>query len=184
MQAVTENATRYDGRTMVFHWLTAILVATQWLGAQTIDWFPRGPLRVDARSVHITVGVLLGLVLAGRIVWRATEGRRLPLADSGVLAVLSKATHWVLYLLLIAMICVGLFLAWTRGDSLFNLFSIPAYDPGNKALVNQTQELHATIGWIIVGLAGVHAAAALMHRFLWHDGVLARMLPGPAAPRP
>jgi cytochrome b561 len=178
MQPVSEGADRYDGRTMVFHWLTAILVATQWLGAQTIDWFPRGPLRVDARSVHITVGVLLGLVLVGRIVWRATEGRRLPLADSGVLAVLSKATHWGLYLLLISMIGVGLFLAWTRGDSLFNVFTIPAYDPGNKALADQTLELHATIGWIIVGLAGFHAAAALLHRYLWHDGVLARMLPG------
>ena len=128
---------------MVFHWLTAILVATQWLGAQTIDWFPRGPLRVDARSVHITVGVLLGLVLAGRIVWRATEGRRLPLADLGAVGGAVEGNPLGLYLLLIAMICVGLFLAWTRGDSLFNLFSIPAYDPGNKALVNQTQELHA-----------------------------------------
>jgi cytochrome b561 len=58
---------RYDATTMFFHWATAILVATQWLGAQTIDWFPGGPLRVDVRSVHITCGALLAVLLLARI---------------------------------------------------------------------------------------------------------------------
>ena len=154
-----------------------MLVVTQWLGAQTIDWFPRGPLRVDARSVHITVGVLLAALLAARVLWRVTGGRRLPLADRGAVNLVAKGTHWGLYALLTAMVLVGLFLAWTRGDSIFNLFSIPAYDPTDKALPDQVQDVHATIGWLILALAGLHAAAALVHRYLWHDAVLARMLP-------
>ena len=56
MQPVSLAATRYDTTTIVFHWATAILVATQWLGAQIIDWFPKGTLRVDARSMHIVCG--------------------------------------------------------------------------------------------------------------------------------
>lgn len=177
MQPVTTTARRYDPLTMFFHWATALLVVTQWLGAQVIDWFPRGPLRVDARSVHITFGVLLAALLVGRVVWRLTGGRRLPLADKGALNVVAKGTHWGLYALLGAMVLAGLFLTWTRGDSIFNLFSIPAYDPGNKALPDQVQEVHGTIGLLILGLAGVHAGAALVHRYLWHDGVFARMLP-------
>jgi cytochrome b561 len=177
MQTVTLTARHYDRVTILFHWITAILVTEQWLGAQIIDWFPRGPLRVDARSVHITLGVVLALTIAARLFWRATEGRRLPLADEGVLNLIAKTTHWGLYALLIAMVLVGMALAWTRGDSLFNLFSIPAYDPGNKALAEEIGSIHATIGWIIVGLAGLHAAAALAHQFLWRDGVLARMIP-------
>ena len=171
------RASRYDRVTRVFHWLTAILIAGQWLGAQMIDWFPRGPLRVDARSVHITVGAILAVLLVARLVWRGTNGRRLPAADRGLLHVIAKATHWSLYALLLAMVSVGLFLTWTRGDSLFNLFSIPAFDPGNRDLAHQTQDIHATIGWIIVGLAGLHAAAALVHQFVWRDGLLRRMLP-------
>jgi cytochrome b561 len=178
MQPVDTTATRYDGRTMLLHWLTAILVATQWLGAQTIDWFPRGPLRVDARSVHITMGVLLAVVLVARILWRLTEGRRLPLADKGALNVVAKGTHWVLYLLLIAMVTAGIALTWARGDSLFNVVSIPSFAPGDKPLTEQIFEIHSTIAWIILGLVGLHAGAALVHRYLWHDGVLARMLPG------
>jgi cytochrome b561 len=177
MQPVTPDARRYDGVTMFFHWATALLVVTQWLGAQTIDWFPRGPLRVDARSVHITFGVLLAALLAMRLVWRVTGGCRLPLADKGVLNIVAKGTHWGLYALLAAMVLAGMFLTWTRGDSIFNLFSIPAYDPGNHDLPDQVQEVHGTIGWIILALAGLHAGAALVHRYLWHDGVLGRMLP-------
>ena len=81
MQPVSQSARHYDGVTIFFHWTIAILVVAQWLGAQTIDWFPRGTLRVDARSVHITGGLLVALLLAGRILWRLTYGRRLPLAD-------------------------------------------------------------------------------------------------------
>jgi len=86
-------------------------------------------------------------------------------------------TQWGLYALLVAMVLVGMFLAWTRGDSIFNLFSIPAFDPGNRALADQVQEVHATIAWLILALAGLHASATLVHRCLWHDGVLGRMLP-------
>jgi cytochrome b561 len=176
MQPTTLNAKRYDGTTILLHWATAILVVEQWLGAQIIDWFPRGSLRIDARSVHITLGVVLAVLLLGRLLWRSSRGRRLPLADAGLLGLIAKATHWALYGLLAAMVLVGLALAWTRGDSLFNLISIPAYDPGNRDLADQVQDVHATIGWIILGLAGLHAAAALFHRYVWRDDVLARML--------
>lgn len=177
MQPVSNDARSYDATTIFFHWATAILVVAQWLGAQVIDWFPRGPLRVDARSVHVTFGLLLAALLAARLFWRVTGGRRLTLADAGALNLVAKATHWALYALLVAMVLAGMFLTWTRGDSLFNLFTIPAYDPGNRALPHEVQDVHGTIGWIILALAGVHASAALVHRYLWHDGVLGRMLP-------
>ena len=177
MQPVSADAMRYDRTTIFFHWAIALLVIIQWLGAQTIDWFPAGSLRVDARSAHITLGLLLAALLVARILWRRTRGRRLPSADEGVLKVAAKGTHWGLYALLVAMVLVGMLLAWTRGDNIFNLFSIPAYDSTNRALPHQVQEIHATIGWLILTLAGLHASAALVHRYLWHDGLLGRMLP-------
>ena len=178
MQPVNTAAQRYDASTMFFHWATAILVVAQWLGAQTIDWFPRGPLRVDARSVHITFGVVLAALLVARIVWRLTRGRRLPLADKGAVNVVAKGTHWGLYALLVSMVALGFAVVWTQGDSIFNLFSVPAYDPRNPGLGRQVQGIHGTVGWIILALAGVHAFAALLHRYAWRDGVLGRMLPG------
>ena len=178
MQPVSRDAPRYDRTTILLHWLIAVLVLGQWLGAQTIDWFPKGPLRIDARSMHITGGLVVGGLLAFRLVWCATQGRRLPAADPGPLHVLAKATHWILYALLIAMVAVGIFLVWARGDSWFNLFSVPAYAPGDHDFADRVQDVHGTIGWLILGLAGFHAAAALVHHYFWRDGVLRRMLPG------
>ena len=170
---------QYDQATIWFHWVTAVLVAIQWLGAQTIDWFPRGAIRVDARSVHIMLGLLLAAILVAQIIWRLILGRRLPPSETGLLYVAAKAAHWGLYVLLMAMVLVGIALTWTRGDSIFNLFRIPAFDPGNHGLADQVQDIHATIGWIIVAVVGLHTAAALVHRYVLRDKVLARMLPYP-----
>jgi cytochrome b561 len=178
MQPVSRDATQYDSTTIAFHWAVFLLVAFQWIGAQTLFLFPRGPLRVDARSMHIVFGIVLGALLIARMIWRATGGRRLPAADSGPLHVAAKATHYALYLLLIAMVIVGIFLAWTRGDSLFNVFTIPAFEGGDRALAHSVQGVHAKIGWAIVALVGLHAAAALFHRIVWRDGVFGRMIPG------
>ena len=175
MQTPDQNPARYDRATIGFHWLAAILVAAQWLGAQVIDWFPRGPLRVDARSMHIAIGAALLLIMVARLAWRLTRGRQLPAIRPGLTHVLAKATHLGLYLTVFAMLFVGLFAAWARGDSLFNLVTIPAYDPGNHALGEKVVGLHDTIGWIIIGLVGLHAAAALVHQYLWRDGLLQRM---------
>src|SRR5208283_2480980 len=81
MQQVSPMATRYDGPTIWFHWAVACLVLVQWLLAQVIDWFPLGVPRIEARSVHISLGLFLGVLLLARLVWRATRGRVLPPAE-------------------------------------------------------------------------------------------------------
>ena len=35
--------------------------------------------------------------------------------------------------------------------------------------------MHAAIAWTILGLAAFHAAAALVHHYVWKDGVLDRI---------
>jgi len=56
-----------------------------------------------------------------------------------------------------------------------------AYDPGNRDLVKQVQEIHETIGTIILVVVGLHVAAALAHHYVWRDKVLARMWGPPAS---
>jgi len=178
MQPVSPDAERYDGTTILLHWATAILVLAQWIGAQLIDWVPRGALRVDARSLHIVGGLVLAVLLATRLAWRLTRGRRLPPQQPAAFAWIARATHGGLYALLAVMLAVGIGLTWVRGDSLFNLFRIPSLAPGDHALADQIQDIHGTIGWVILAVAGAHAAAALVHRHVWRDRVMERMLPG------
>ncbi len=177
MQGALPGAPNYDRPTIWFHWMIAVLVLLQWGLAQIIDLFPQGLPRIEARSVHISVGLLIAVLLAARIFWRATKGRVLPPANKGALQTLTKSVHAVLYALLIAMVLVGIFLVYVRGDSFFGLLTIPAFDPGNKALRDAVTELHETIATVILIVAGLHASAALVHHYVLRDGVLRRMWP-------
>lgn len=177
MQEALAAAPHYDRRTIWFHWTIAVLVPLQWGLAQIIDWFPGGEPRIAARSVHISAGLFIAVLLAARILWRMTRGRSLPPANKGALQTLTKSVHSALYALLFAMVLVGIFLVYVRGDSFFGLLTVPAFDPGNKALRDTVTELHETIATFILIIAGLHALAALVHHYVLRDGVLRRMWP-------
>ena len=178
MQPVSLRAVRYDARTIAFHWATVVLVAAQWVLAQVIDDFPRGAPRVAARSTHIVLGLVIAAVVLWRVLWRATRGRRLPAADRGALHAVAKLTHWGMYGLIAAALLLGMFTAWAQGDSIYGLFKLPDYMPGNPDFGDQVAGVHGTVVTVLLILAGVHAAAALVHQYVWRDGLLRRMLPG------
>lgn len=167
----------YDRRTIVLHWLTALLVLGLWLAGQTIDWFPKGLPRTSARSTHILCGALLSGIVVYRIWWRASRGRRLPAADDGLVRVLSTFTHRALYVLVCTTVALGIANAWIRGDSIFDLFRIPSLAPTDKGLRESIENYHGLSANILIALAGIHAAAGLFHRFVLKDRVLRRMIP-------
>lgn len=172
-----QDVQRYDRRTIILHWTTAVLVVALWGSAQVIDWFPRGWPRVDARSVHITMGVTLVAVLIWRVAHRLGDGRKLPPADRPLLHAVAKTTHYGLYALLATQVTLGVLFVWLRGDNIWNLFSLPALPLGDKAFRENVGDLHGLIANVILILAGVHAAASLVHHYVWRDNVLRRMLP-------
>jgi cytochrome b561 len=172
-----ESSERYDATSIVLHWLVAALVAALWIGGETIEWLSEGPLRADARSMHILLGMLLGIAVGIRFVWRLSFGRFLPPADAGVLAIAAKIAHRGFYVLLGAMVLVGMMLLSVTGDSFFNHLSMTVNDPADRTLADQLQQVHAIIGWIILALVGLHIVAVLFHRYFLHDRLLDRMLP-------
>lgn len=170
----------HDRRTILLHWLTAFVVLFMWLGAHAIDWFDKGPPRVDARSVHILVGVLLAILISYRLYWRSTGGARLAYAPSWT-GLLARLMHGALYGLILAIIALGMFNAWIRGDSLFGLAQIPrfgSYDAGARhALSERVLYYHALGANLLLLLAACHAAVALLHQFVLKDEMITRMLP-------
>lgn len=168
----------YDRRTLALHWITATLVVALWVLGQTIDWFSKGTPRIFARSTHILLGVALAFVLVVRIGWRlGGQAIHLPPAGLGWLDKMATVTHWLLYGLLITTVALGITNAWVRGDTIFNLFKIPSFDPDNKALRESVEEWHALAANTLLVVAFFHATAGLLHHFVWKDGVLRRMLP-------
>lgn len=173
MQRLT--AERYDSTTRALHWTTALLVVVLWILGQTSDWFPDGPINTGMWSSHVVLGFALAGVLAWRVAWRASGGRGLPAADQGALHGLAKSTHYGLYLLLLTVVTLGIVNAFVRGYSIYGLFHLPQV--GDRAWRHAITDWHGLAANILLGLAGFHAAAALVHQYVWHDRLLDRMLP-------
>lgn len=175
---MNQTPLNYDNRSIWLHWITATLVVALWCLGETIDWFPKGDVRIAARSVHICLGAAVGLVLCYRLWWRAGgRGRRLAPVGTGIIQTLSTVMHFALYASLVATVVLGVANEWERGDNIFNLFKIPSFDPDNKALRGQLEDLHGWSADILIWLAGLHAVMGLAHHFVWKDDVLRRMLP-------
>lgn len=168
---------RYDQTTIALHWATVVLIVVLWAIGQTADLIPRGPLRDTVWSTHVTLGFLTGFVLLTRVAWRAHFGRVLPPADSGILYVLAKATHYMLYVILALVVVAGIIDASYRGFNLFGVWKVPQFGSGDAATRRAINEWHELSANLLIAVAALHALAALAHHYLWRDHVLDRMRP-------
>ncbi|MFC5582784.1 cytochrome b [Rhodanobacter terrae] len=170
---------RYDRTTIALHWLTALLVVALFALAEIWDFLPRGaPLKTQLHSLHISLGIVLAVVIAMRLGWRAARGRRLPAVGAGLQAWAAKAMHYALYLLLVVQIVLGFAWRWAQAESFqfFWLFPLRFSTVRDATLAHTLGNLHDITAWTIMVLAGLHAAVALMHHYVLKDGVLKRML--------
>ena len=174
-----DDGTTYDGVAIALHWATALLVIVQFGSAMTWDYFSKAT-RQSMESVHISLGVLLTAVIVARLVWRLMPGHQVSSAGAGWDRLASKGVHYLLYVLLVAQAGFGFGFRWAQGHSVefFGLFGIPGpYGELARPLRRQLHELHEWVGWAIVIIAALHAAAALYHHYVLKDRVLKRMLP-------
>src|SRR5882757_9130582 len=114
MMPTTSDTTqdRYDRVTIAFHWLTAALVIVLFGTAFAWNFSPRAWGLHSLEGVHLSLGIALAAVLVGRLVWRATAGRKLAAIGTPVTAPLSKIVHALLYALLAVQVGLGFVLRW------------------------------------------------------------------------
>lgn len=170
---------KYDRRTVWLHWATAGLLIALWLGAHMIDTFPRGPQRVNVRSIHILLGTILVGLTIFRIYWRLNGGTVFT-DPAGLGSTLARLVHRSLYVLIVITLSLGIANAWVRGDDIFGLFQIPKFgdydDAARTALKHQIFEWHELGANAILTVGIGHGLVGLWHRFVVKDSVLQRML--------
>ena len=172
----TNSSSTYDRKTIALHWGSAALILILWTAGEFLDVVPKGTSRITVRSMHICLGLALGIALAYRIWWRNHGGTRFPIDVKVRHQKQAQMAHQVLYAVMGLMVATGVALVWIRGDNLFNLVTVPAFDPGNRDLRHNAKEVH---GWIANALmlgAMLHAVIAVWHHAILKDGVLRRML--------
>ena len=168
----------YDNVWVTLHWLTALLVVTQFALAETWDWFSR-ETREGMESTHVSLGILLTFVVLTRLIWRSMPShRRAPLAEGWMLTA-SNAVHYLLYVLLIVQAGLGWTIGWAAGHPIhFFGIAIPGpIDALARPMRHELREIHEKVGWAIIIVAFGHAMAGLYHHYGLHDRVLGRMFP-------
>lgn len=167
----------YDPVAIAFHWTTAALVVTLFALAEVWGFFPK-PERHLLIVAHMSFGIILTVVIVGRIVWRATLSRRMPPIAAGWMEAASRIVHLALYAMLAAQAVLGFAFRWS-GDEAMSFFGLEIPSPWvtSKPVHELIAESHELLGWAIVIVAAGHAAAALYHHYVLKDGVLGRMLP-------
>jgi len=91
----------------------------------------------------------------------------------------SHLGHAALYLLMLAVPALGILFTWAAGRDLsfwgFADIAPPAWiDPDLRGTFRDLHELGANA---ILWLVGLHAAAALVHQYMFKDGLMDRMMP-------
>jgi cytochrome b561 len=185
MQLMNSKA-QYGAVPQILHWLTALFVICGWLLGTFLDDFPKGPIRNAALTAHMTLGQCIIVFLLARLVWRMVDPPP-PLEETRfgwLQQAVATLTHYVLYALLVAVPIMGIIVQLKRGNPLpfFGLSNITSPWPTDRAMARSLLRVHEYLADALLILAGVHAAAALAHHYLFEDRTLARMLPGNSRP--
>jgi len=171
---------RFDALSIALHWLALVLLVALFATAWGRSFAEDGATAALLLALHRSSGLLLWALTVARIAWRLTRGTQpaplppLPRAQR----IAARVTQHALYALLIAQPLLGLAHSLLRGKP-FDLLvvTVPALVARDAELSHRLHELHAQAAWLLLGLIGLHALAALFHRFVLRDRVLQSMLP-------
>lgn len=139
-----------------------------------------GAVKDALLEIHESTGILLLVTVIGRIGWHFYSRRpRLPRSASLCAEIAARVVHRALYALMLAMPLTGWIMTSALGKPVvfFALVSLPHLMGKNTLVALDLRDAHATLGYILIALVGVHLAAGLGHHFVSRDDVLLRMMP-------
>jgi cytochrome b561 len=135
------------------------------------------------RPLGIAILVLAIIRLANRF---AHPGPPLPTHLNALERFAAKASQVMLYTLMIAMPLVGwgMLSAAPYPVVLAGGVHLPAILPQNPALYATLRRLHTVLAYAFFATFLAHFGAALVHAWIYRDGVFASMAPGRTRPAP
>lgn len=177
-----KNTTRtYGAAAKGFHWLLFLMLTFSIVMGNFLAAMPKGPEKLQAAGMHKSFGVVLLILILLRLVWRLiNETPALPDGTSAREALMAKAMHWALYVLMFAQPLSGIMMTQAAGFpvSFFGLFEFPVFIDKDPDVAKFFGAMHGTV-WILLVLGVIgHAAAALHHHLVKKDNVLKQMTIG------
>lgn len=164
---------------ILLHWLMALTVIGLFISGVWMTeldyydaWYQRAP------DLHKGIGILLFILLIFKLVWRWLDPLPRPESHTTWERRAASLAHLLLYTLMFIVLIAGYLIPTADGQALdvLGLFSVPALVTSIPNQEDIAGEVHEILAFILIGLATLHALAALKHHFIDRDRTLKRML--------
>ena len=176
---------RYGLVAIVLHWVLALAILSAFVVGVVVEDMPFSMTKLKILNWHKWAGVTILVLSLLRLVWRlAHRPPELPSAIArgmpGWQMTAFHATHHLLYVLFFVVPLLGWAYSSAKGFPIvwFGVLPLPDLVAKNDALAEMLKPAHGAAAWGLIGLVGLHVAAALKHQFIDRDGLLERMRPG------
>jgi cytochrome b561 len=176
-----EAALRYGGVAIALHWLLALLLVIAFgMGITMVDIPGITPQKLRLFNWHKWLGVSILALVVLRLLWRLTHPA--PLLPAGMPAwqrQLAGVTHWLLYLLMLAIPLSGYFYSLATGFPVvwLGVVPLPVLIGKDPELAEILKNAHYFLNMTLLVVVILHVGAALKHHFIDRDDVLLRILP-------
>lgn len=175
---MSQAVKKYNSTAKLLHWISALLVIGLFsLGLWMVDLSYYNDWYKTAPYIHKSVGLCLFALTLLRIVWKLftkhpeIEGKKWEIQAA-------KIAHIALYLLLFSIFISGYMISTADGRAIpvFNWFSVPGFGSFIENQEDIAGVVHYYLAFTLIGLAALHALAALKHHFIDKDNTLKKML--------
>ena len=179
--AATAARSRYDRVAAWLHWsIGALLLAEIAFGLLLDDIAPRGtPARAGVINLHKSFGIVLGVLIVLRIVWRLGHAPPpWPPSMSAARQRAANAGHVALYAcMLVAPLSGYLGSNFSRHGVRFFGAELAPWGPDWPRAYALLVGVHDVSSYLLLALTIGHVAMALRHALVEHDGIFDRIVP-------
>jgi cytochrome b561 len=163
----------------VLHWLMAVLIfGMLFVGIGMVASLSLRPTLVD---LHRPMGIAILLLVIVRLINRfRAPPPPLPSDLPASQALAAKASHALLYALMLAMPLIGWAMLSAGGYPIvmFGAVHLPAIAPHDPTLYALLRSAHTWLALLLFATILLHLAAALFHAWVRRDGVFSSMAGG------
>lgn len=173
------SPTHYTGVAKFLHWAVALLIIMMLAFGQGFEDPKTTTEMAESLMGHSTLGLTALTLILLRILWRIGHpAPSLPETVSPLQAAASKASHLLLYALMIYVPLTGIYTAVAHETTVmpYGAFELrEALSFLGATDFDGRRFLHELGTWLLIALLAVHIGAAFLHQFVQKDGVLRRM---------
>jgi len=173
---VKNTLTEYGLISKLFHWISALLLFIQIpLGFYLVD-LDFGPERLSIENIHVVIGLSIFYLVILRLISKIINPN--PKLEPSIFKgqrFVAKLNHVLLYVTILSITISGILKKLFNGETLIIVFKKIRIED-NFELSEIFYDIHVFSNYLIIALITLHIMAVIIHKFLFNDNLLKKIL--------